>query len=179
MKLVYSSSLDDLIAFDQWLIPTQRGYAKRFWFSRISETLRFILPFLIADLFIKDVRYVISVSVAGLIVGVYIFITYPRRLKASREKCIRNLYVGDQGQGSIFGRHAVEITDNSFTEKTELGETTQKFSAIIGIEEIQGYIFIMLGPSLGWVIPRNKIEEGDLDQFTAELRNHLQKVPQP
>lgn len=106
------------------------------------------------------------VSACGF--GVFSFIAYPKFIVKHRNKYVRNLYK-DKG---IFVRTNLEIKEDGLLQETETASVLSKFSRIKSIEEISQYIFIMLG-DIAYVIPRNKIEEGNIDLFVENLQKKL------
>lgn len=172
MRLVYFSDINDHVAFNLWLIPLQKGYRKRFWIARIVISFCCMMPFFLVAAFFKDSNpsLIANVMIGGLFAGIGMFATYPKNVRKNQEKCIRNLYSGDKGEGTLFGKHIVEIIDDTLVERTELSETRKKIAALGKIEEIPGYVFIMLEEPGAFVIPKGKVEEGNLDEFIGELK---------
>ena len=169
MRITYSSSLEDHIAFTDWLAESQPGYRRSFWAMRLLTPLILLSPtIVIASTAPQDTAsYPIAALAAAL--GIYIFATYPTKLKARRERCVRALYDGKKGQ-AIFCQHTLEIVNDTIKETTDFGNADLKISIINDIIETPTHVFIMLSGNGAYVIPRSKIEDGDVIAFAAALQ---------
>lgn len=180
MKLVYSSNLDDHIAFNHWFVGTVPNYNSQILCGRILLPLLTMTPLLLLTLYATahendpiDIYLGYFIAVMWVFIGLRTYFKYPALAKKQQEKCIRNIYRDGKGEGTIFGRHSLEIIGDKMIEKTPDSETSYKLSSIHKIGEVPTHVFIMLTPSSALAVPRRNIEEGDLDSFVLELKKYL------
>lgn len=179
MKLIYSNSLDDSVVFNNWYAESIPNFKASLQCTRTLISLGIVgVCLLLANFRFEQPTQrqdVYALIFGGVVAAIYFYIKYPAAIKRRREVCVREIYKDGKGEGSTFGKHTLEIVGSSLHEKAEFNESKHEIAKLHKIAEIPDYVFIMVGPSAALIIPRNKVEEGNLDAFVLELKT---KMPQ-
>ncbi|MDI1227779.1 MAG: hypothetical protein PSY14_08850 [bacterium] len=170
MKIVYSLSIDDYIAVNQWMANTTPEFAKQYKSIRILFSTGWMSPFLAVALIasishhgaIRD-----GATVIGVLLGLINFFSYPTAEKKAREKTLRNFHYGKHGTGSI-GRFSMELRDNMLWLSGDRGDSCFALSLISEITHTPDYVLLRRS-YLAYILPRGKVMEGDFDKFVSEL----------
>ena len=71
------------------------------------------------------------------------------------------------------GRHLLEIVDAGIRAKCDVSESLHKWAGIRRVVSTPTHVFVMIGDSLGYTVPRARLVEGDIDVFVRDARSHL------
>jgi len=180
MKLTYSNSLDDFIAFNNWYAESIPNFKAGIECSRTLISLSIVgFCLLLANFRFEQPTQrqdVYALVFGGIVAAIYFYIKYPATIKRRRELCVREIYKDGKGEGAIFGKHTLEIVGSSLHEKAEFNESKHEIEKLHKIAEIPDYIFIMVGPAAALIVSRKKVEEGNLDAFVLELKKQMPKT---
>lgn len=180
MEIGYSCSVDDYVSYYLWTRLQNKSAIARYWERSRVALSSAALPLLGALLTKDDLGnqniWRLCASIAAVMFVIYFF-WFPQSVSRSIANWTRSAY---QGKGGInyLGKKTVRLLETSLWLKTQASESTTGYAAITSIVETSTHIFIMYGPS-AQIIPRAKIESGDLVQFIIELRKHLSGEVQP
>ena len=93
-------------------------------------------------------------SVLWLFVRFAMFISYPKSAKG------------------FSGRHEITLSEKGLTESTAVNTTEHSWEAISGVKENSEFIFLMLSPSNGHIIPRHAFSStAELEAFLSFIRS--------
>ena len=73
-------------------------------------------------------------------------------------------------QRGIICEHTLEITDEGLVETTEMNRTMHKWSSVLRIMNIFGYLFVYVGDQNAHQVPRRCIPLDQMTNFERELR---------
>jgi len=80
-------------------------------------------------------------------------------------------------QPCLTGRHVLEANPEALTAKCSVTESSTKWVGVHRVDETTRHVFVMLNDVQGYVIPKARIREGDLRQFTAEAQRYASASP--
>jgi hypothetical protein len=89
-------------------------------------------------------------------------------------KRTKELYAKDKNLAT-FGEHQLEMTADGVRGISPVSEGVIKFAGIEGIEITDSYVYIIIGSAAAFIISRNKVLEGNLDEFVAALKAKMRK----
>lgn len=168
ISVTYANTMDDIVAFSVYHLahsPTARRI--RFW-STWGMALIVVLIGAVASLL--QGRSTSFVLVAAWAV-IYLAFSIPYYRLAMRRR-IRKLSGEGKNRGFL-GEHTVRLTDDGLHATSEVSEGKVLWPGIERIAENDEYLFIYTGAGVGIVVPKARIESGDLATFTHELRRNV------
>src|SRR5207247_2899337 len=65
----------------------------------------------------------------------------------------------------IHGRHVLEADSTGLRAKCDISESLHAWAGVKSIEPKGKHVFVFIGDSLGYTVPRARILSGDLDRF--------------
>ena len=75
----------------------------------------------------------------------------------------------------VLGRHEMKVSDQYLTEVNEHNENEIQWSSISKIETVANHTFIFTTDVTAYIIPHNKIKEGNVFQFIEKLNATFNK----
>lgn len=73
-------------------------------------------------------------------------------------------------QKGVVGEHILEITDIGLVERTAFNESLHKWPSISRIFSFGGYLFIYVGESNCYYVPKRGFQLSEIREFESELR---------
>ena len=176
MKLEYSVSLEDIVAFNNHHMestPTLR---------RKLSVMRFVWAFapLIGILLISSIEGMSSGKAMLVIAAVAIFISspiyllQPMFLRWLNTRQVRKVYSNPQNQ-ALLGPREIKIVSNGLVEKTTSGQVETDASQVDRIETTKDYIFIYAGSRIH-IVSKKTVQSGDPEAFLSELRKKAKNL---
>ncbi|MBL8712898.1 MAG: hypothetical protein JNM12_08360 [Alphaproteobacteria bacterium] len=176
MKIVYSLSIEDYIAINQYLFETSPE--NQFKILRIMATATTLAPFLIFSLISHSWsnQYIWSISVLfGFGFSLMNFILYKSHEQKCRQKQLKTFYESKHGVGSI-GQITMELTNDHLAVTGPRGSETFTLSLLTDITKSEKFI-VLRRSWLFYAIPRANVVEGDLQLFTNTLQSLIPLSP--
>jgi YcxB-like protein len=136
--------------------------AQRFAYSVLVVSLLVALAFAIVRPPVET-STAIALLTALATLGCYPFIQrfeYRRQLR-------RTLRTGDWS--TALGHHTLMLTTDGVREQNHAGETFHRWEAVKAVFSTDEYVFMLLGPSTGYVLPKRCLSSAD-DANTFERR---------
>jgi hypothetical protein len=112
------------------------------------------------------------VLVVGVVAGVWSFFDTPRVIRKSVKKQMHAMFAETFRDGSEKG-NVLEIRDDGLYSDTPRGKGTLAWSALVVYDESPTHVYLGLGGPSGIVIPKQRIESGDIAAFSAALRQRM------
>lgn len=169
MKLRYTNETEDYVVFQKYHQKTN-PLIKRYYRLSLAILILFVLVTKILagpqDFGLADTIF--NGIVHAFLSGIFFFVICKVGTFFWRRMSARSMLKGDKQR--FLCEHILEITDTELVEKTDIGMTTTKLSAIENVCNIEGYTFIYISPETAHVLPEARISEGDYRDFVAHLR---------
>lgn len=172
MKIEYTVDLDDLAEF------TRFHYQSTTWTPR--GTIKGGATFLILlSLMFAATGDLNACTFAGILVAsiAWTVLSRPIVLWLLRRKA-KALYAPGKNK-ALVGRHSLEISEGALQQRSEGGSDEVHFGAIERVAESPTHVFIYVSALSAHVVPRNKVAQGDLEAFVAQLRSRIAAAVQP
>ena len=171
MKIEYMLSIDDWVVFSLQYLETSSEGKRALTNGRIMGSLFFIVFGSILYYFTASLLLLV---VSLLAIGVWYFF-FPRLLRSSQRIATEQRHRESQNP-CLNGAHRLELTPNGLHASCDVSDTTIQWSGIARIERNSTHGFVYLRNNTGYVIPREKVHEGDFSTFIAEAQKHLQDI---
>ena len=88
---------------------------------------------------------------------------------------IRKLYSAGENK-SIIGEHILEVSENGFNDRTAYNESRYTWGTLERIETTEEHTFLFIGALNAFVIPHNRITEGDLPAVLQAIKLHYKPL---
>ena len=163
MLVEYELAAEDWGAFAQYCAAHSRSFRRTLLRSQIVGALA--LLFVGVGLFHGSVtqRIVMSVLLAILYWWVISRLAYRRIWQGAvslERPCNR-------------GRHTVESTAEGIRARCDVTESLHTWAGVRSVASLPAHVFIFIGESLGYAIPRTRVVSGDLDAFVKAAGEHV------
>ncbi|MEN6479423.1 MAG: YcxB family protein [Anaerolineales bacterium] len=168
MEIVYTDTVDDLVAFHLYYYDHDRG-------QRALQTLVSLIPAIIVLVFVVLQSRQGRTPVMGLVgvaVAVLLTVGMRRFLRKRMAETARRAYAQGRAKRTL-GRHQLKLTDEGLVEIAGKETYTTPWSAITQVAETADAVYIYCGRTAGMVIPRARVRQGDLAAFVEAVRAHL------
>lgn len=166
--VTYTNTIDDMVAFNMYHIsysPTLRRI--RLW-STWGLALIVLLISALVSLFRRDPFLLIVIASWS---AIYLLVSIPWYKWTVRRRIGKLVREGQNR--SFLCEHTLRLTADGLHAASEVSEGKILWSGIERIGENEEYLFIYTGAGVGIVIPKGRIEAGDVVAFTDELRRNV------
>ncbi len=68
------------------------------------------------------------------------------------------------------GRHVLEADSECLRAKCDVSDSRHKWAGVRAVESQRTHVFVFVGDSLGYTVPRSRVVSGDLERF-VEVAN--------
>ena len=85
-----------------------------------------------------------------------------RKAMAHKRPCLR-------------GRHTMEAVNEGIRASCDVSESLYRWAGIREVAKTQTHVFVLIGDSMGYTIPRERVVSGDLDAFVDAVRSKLSR----
>ena len=116
----------------------------------------------------------INLSMLSFAISLPMYFLYPHYFKYRNNKQINKLYENNMYK-DVLGRHEMKVSDQYLTEVNEHNENEIQWSSISKIETVANHTFIFTTDVTAYIIPHNKIKEGNVFQFIEKLNATFNK----
>ncbi len=159
--LKFQSDSKDHLTYQLFAASMSKRIKKKRFRSKIIIP---ILYMLLGILFIFSGSIVLAI--AFILVAILWFLFYP---KFERNRYLKHYQSFVTENFKDQGLSKIELNEETIHIEEELGESKIHVKKISEINEIENYLFIMLGPGKGLIIPTNKIENlSDLTKWITD-----------
>jgi hypothetical protein len=70
------------------------------------------------------------------------------------------------------GRHVLEANSEGLHARCEVSESHHKWVGVRAVESSRTHVFVLIGESLGYTVPRTRILSGDLQRFVDVVNGY-------
>ncbi|MBI2844295.1 MAG: YcxB family protein [Armatimonadetes bacterium] len=169
MKIRYRVELDDIVAFNQFVVDTSKEMRRQ----RRSWLIAIFAIYVTIGCLQAMFRHSFAPILYWLLFSAVFTAWYYRASRRVNRKRIKRLYSEGKNKGDLC-EHELELLPDGICERTSVGEQKATFAGIERIVTNDTHAFIFIGSLLAHVIPRSKIAEGDLDALIAALREAVE-----
>ncbi len=169
MILRYETNVDDALAFQKYYYDNSPAFKHQMTkYIAGSALLMYIL------IFALSVRDDVDAGIrAGLIgAGTAALILSPLLRYRLKRRMIKMCTEGDYKR--YLGERELEIMPDGIISRSPYSETKLAWAAVEKIELTTEHTFIFVGSRMAFIIPHNRIEQGDYKTFLTELGRHYQ-----
>jgi len=177
MKLEYSVSIEDIIAFNNHHMEATPAIRRKL------AVMRFVWAFapLLAIWLITSVEGMAPgkamwvIAVVAICVSSPIYLFQPLFLRWLNTRQVRKAYSNDQSQ-ALLGEREIKIAGNALVENTSAGETQTGYDLINRVDADDNYLFVYATNSRVHIVPKKAVRSGDFDAFVAELKKKAKNL---
>jgi hypothetical protein len=178
MKIVYETTIDDMVAFNRYHFTHSR-YVRRLRAAWVWGTSCAIVGLGLISVVSDDplASKVVVVAVLVVIAGLNALFQswfYPRNL----DRHTRKMYKEGKNKG-VIGHRELELNDSGLVSRSEIGASMVFIEAIEKVVSNEKYVFIYMSAIMAYVIPRDAVSEGNCDQFVEALRQRISNLSPP
>lgn len=167
VSISYNATIEDITAYGKLVYaksPTVKEHLKKTYYFSVPMLIIIgaVLKYYESN---QDLIYFWAVVGIGWLVYLpfYHKKKYLKKFIASFE---------DEKYQNLFGEHELTIEDDSIADKIEKGVNHTKISKIEHIEIIDNYAFVFIDSAMAYLIPENKIIEGNYNNFVDSLNKN-------
>jgi hypothetical protein len=169
MQIEYMLSIDDWVAFSLYYLETSAEGRRVRTNGRINGGVFFFgLGSLLA---------IFTASLVPLLLGLLAligwYLLWPQLLRSSQRTATERRQRESQNP-CLNGVHRLELTSDGLHGSCDVSDTVIQWPGIARIETNSTHGFVFLRNNTGYVIPREKVREGDFATFVAHAQQHLQ-----
>ena len=169
--LRYTLDIDDFLAFYQIHFRNSR-------FRRYARYLAVIVPLIVIVYLKRHTFAKIPLWANLLLLTITVFIAISAIFVT---KFLLNWLIAfhlrrmlkEGGDAGLLGPHELEITLGFLIERTDASEHRQLLSKLVRIVDSEEHVFIYISSFQAHVIPKRRIQQGNLDAFLQRLRNAM------
>jgi len=177
MKLEYSISLEDVIAFNNHHMESTPSIRRKL------SVMRFVWAFapLLAIWLISTVegmdpgKAMWVIAAVAICVSSPIYILQPFFLRWLSKRQVAKSYSSEKAR-ALLGEREIKIAGNALVEKTSEGEIQTGYDLINRIDVNDSYLFVYATNSRVHIIPKGSVRSGNFDEFQAELKKKARKL---
>jgi hypothetical protein len=167
MKIRYRNEFEDMRAFWQHLMSTNAAIKRQ----RLVALLFMVVIFAAIAVFAGRRAGSLSPALVVVAFGALFLVLFWRNSGRISDRRLRQMCPEEENRG-VLCEHTIELTDDGVLETSPTGQTTTNWDGIVRVAETDDYVFLYITTNMAHVIPRNRLIEGDLDAFVAELKQH-------
>lgn len=170
MKIVYSSTIDDVIAYNELMISSRVDIKNN---ARYGLLIFVLLSFAFISFVFDITKGLVDQyrwPIRAITCCFFAWLALPRKKqkKMLREKFYKSIYEGKNALGA-FGKFCIELTEKEFRVIGEGSEEIYQLSRVTEILNHDNYAIIKTGHN-AHVIPRAQVEQGSLQELLSALQ---------
>lgn len=177
MKLEYSVSLEDIIAFNNHHMEATPSIRRKL------SVMRFVWAFapLIAIFAITSFegmapdKAMWTIAAVAVFVSSPIYLFQPFFLRWLNTRQVRKAY-GSEKSRALLGAREIKIAGNGLVETTSAGEIQTGYDLINRIDAGDDYLFVYATNSRVHIVPKKSVASGDFDDFVTELKKKAKNI---
>jgi len=107
----------------------------------------------------------LTVGASGAVFGLAGTLFWPNRLVSHARSQMR-----ERELPCLTGRHILEATPDALVAKCDVTDSKTRWAGVHHVAETTRHVFVMLSSVQGYVVPKARIREGNLEQFAREAQ---------
>lgn len=164
MRIEYELTKDDWGAFGEFCARTAPEFLRA---ARVGVAVG-VLSILAVSALLSLELHAVSFLVTGICAAVGWAVVWPRRLVSNARTHMRG-----RQRACLTGVHAMETTPEALNAKCDITQSSVKWMGVSHIAKTARHVFIILSGGQGFVIPKERICSGNLDEFIREAEEYL------
>jgi hypothetical protein len=167
MRIEYNLEPEDWADFGEYCMRHSAVYRRAVRNNAIAGVLVLALCGAAVGLGSKSpVKPIVAVFAA--IGGVVGWVQYgPRRIIAN----VRKAMTGRE-RACLRGLHSLDALPDGLHSKCDISDSTLRWVGIRNVIQTNDHLLLMLGESQGYIIPKGRIVQGDLDRFLEDVTRY-------
>ena len=157
--------MDDILAFHRYHFAHSRTIQNQKYLVIALVSFLVLGASVVVDSDIPTATLLVAGIAFSLLFGVIFHFTFTYSLERQARKLL-----SEGRTDGMLGTHELEIDTDGLTERTDVNESRQVWSAFDRIEETDDYAFLYISSIQAHVIPKNNVAAGDPDQFIDRVR---------
>jgi hypothetical protein len=177
MKIRYVNTMEDIVAFNwyhlrhspaSWRVVQHWTWALAFLFLLLGAPL-------VITASEPGARFIgVAFAVGGAVGSV---VLYRLSLPYTFKRNVRRMFSEGQNKGMV-GPHELELVADRLVDTTPYGEYTTVLEAVEKVVSTDAHTFIYVSAAGAHVIPRQAVDEGDLQAFVSAVQLRLANARQ-
>lgn len=163
MKIEYELTPEDWADFGEYCARTAPEFRRARRNNITSGVITVVALSILLWLTTRSLTMVVSATVFGLAGA----LLWPNRLVSHARS-----HMQKRERPCLTGRHILETTPEALLSRCDVTESTTRWTGVHHVAETTRHVFVMLSDVQGYVIPKARICEGDLNQFANEARKY-------
>lgn len=174
MRLRFEFTLDDYAAWQSYYLATIRSARRSL---TADEWVSFAIAGGVIVIALADHEIAQRAMLwLALVMSANWLVINPVAQRYARKKDLRR--VQEEPYKKIFGEQSLELAPDGLVHRTALAEHKAFWTAIERVGATDHHTFIHLTPDAAFVIPHNRLREGDFSAFMSELQRRLEAKQQ-
>ena len=170
MKLVYTLEMPDLVAWYQYHLDHSEALrARRRWFL-IAALAIWILAVGVLSTVTQSWGPVIVFAVLTIAWPLFYYFRWSRKVSP---KHVKQLCEPHKNPG-LLGQFELDLVDEGLISQSKYAELKWRFAGITEIARTPTHGFVLTTTMTGFIIPRQRVTDGDFDAFMNALSEKWQ-----
>lgn len=173
----YNLEIEDMAVFTEYqLLRSQKALERQRRMSIQLAIVTFLMYFLAGIFLRRSYPSILGLWFPPLMAlsGTALY-NYPVSKKICRLKPFRKRILKYYSEGEnkgLFCEHVLTLVENGFIERTDYNETRFSWGGLERIESEKDYTYLYTSANSAYVIPHQKVIEGDLALFLNGIKTH-------
>ena len=167
--ITYTNEFEDLLVFNEYLHKFNDYTKKNVSKIKLNKTIGCLALICILAFATKDTLYLII----GSIFVVIVYLGMAGQVMANDVKEF-NKQLKDGLLDSFLSIKTISYDEKELTLKNSSTTLSTKFDKITKIIDHENFIYIFLSVNTAHIIPKDRIESGDLDTFLEQLKKKIE-----
>ena len=163
MKIEYELTPEDWADFGEYCART----APEFRRAQRNNIMSGAITAVALSVFLWFTTRSHTIAVAAAVFGLAGALFWPNRLVSHARA-----HMQKRERPCLTGRHILETTPEALIARCDVTESTTRWAGVHHVAETTRHVLVMLNDVQGYVIPKARICEGDLNQFANEARKY-------
>ncbi len=177
MKLEYSVSLEDIIAFNNHHMEATPSIRRKLAVMRFVWSFAPLLAIWAITSFegMAPGKAMWAIGFVAICISAPIFLLQPFYLRWCNNRQVRKVYSSEKSQ-ALLGAREIKISSSALLETTPEGENQTSYDSISRIDSDDDYTFIYAANSKVHIVPKKTVQSGNYDEFVAELKRKAKNI---
>lgn len=163
MQLSVQLEEKDLVAFNlHYQSQSKTVQAYRFRYRVIAPAVYVVLAL---------AMYAHEAHIAAAILAIVAVVWYlaaPGRLRRAARRHIEKM-IHESSEKYLSAPVTVELRDDGIFSTSAIGMSKFDYAAVDHVAEIDGYTFVFIGKSMGFILPHDRVPPDAIREFVADL----------
>lgn len=163
MKIEYELTPEDWADFGEYCARTALEFRR----ARRNNITSGVITVIVLSILLWLTTRSLIMAVAAAAFGLAGALFWPNRLVSHARS-----HMQKRERPCLTGRHILETTPEALMARCDVTESTTRWAGVHHVAETPRHVLVMLNDVQGYVIPKARICEGDLNQFANEARRY-------